>query len=154
MSNTHDPESLSILFDLFVASQSSRKLLKQVFDDAEIRADEYAVYSLIFDRGAITPTQVADTLSVPVTTVLDHVRAMEERGHISKSPNPADGRSIRVSLTPAGRKVHEETGRIFDRAMLPLLENLEVPVADVHQALRALDGAARAALERFLIRSR
>jgi hypothetical protein len=54
VNNRDGPESLSILFDLFVASQSSRKLLKQVVDDAEIPSDEYAVYSLIFDRGSVT----------------------------------------------------------------------------------------------------
>lgn len=147
MGTTRDPENLSILFDLFVASQSSRKLLREVFDQAEIRADEYAVYSLIHDQGAITPTGIAERLSMPVTTVLDYLKAMDDRGHLRRSPNPQDGRSLLVSLTGDGRRVHDETGTVFDKVMLPLLRHLEAPAADVHAALRAIDRAARAAYE-------
>jgi DNA-binding MarR family transcriptional regulator len=141
-----DPENLSILFDLFVAGQRSRKLLKRVFADAEIRSDEYAFYSLILQEGPITPTTIAERLSMAVTTVLDHVRSMDERGHLTRSPNPADGRSLQLTLTPEGKRVHDETGLLFDRAMLPLLDHLDVPPADVHAALRAIDAAASRAL--------
>ncbi len=145
--HAYDPENLSILFDLFVAWQSSRKLLKEVFDTAEIRPDEYAVYSLILDQQAITPTGIADRLSLPVTTVLDQLRAMDQRGHIFRLDNPADGRSFLISLTPSGRRTHDATGELFDRVMVPLLRNLELPPRDVHAALRAIDAAARVALQ-------
>ncbi len=83
---------------------------------------------------------------MPVTTVLDYVRTMDERGHISRAPNPADGRSITVSLTSSGQRVHDDTGRVFDKAMLPLLDSLDLPPGDVHRALRSIDAAAREAL--------
>jgi DNA-binding MarR family transcriptional regulator len=147
VNSARDPESLSILFDLFVAGQRSRRLLQRVFVGAEIRSDEYALYSLILQEGPMTPTQVADRLSMAVTTVLDHLHTMEERGHLEREPNPADGRSVRLALTPEGRRVHDVTGLLFDRAMLPLLDHLELPPADVHAALRAIDAAAGRALE-------
>lgn len=137
---------LSLLFELFVVSQRAGAVLREVMEDSPITSLEYAMYSLVFDMGAASPTEMAKRLGMPVTTVLDHVREMERRGHISREANPSDGRSYLMSLTPSGLAVHRAAGEHFNRGMSRILQHLDVPENDVRVALEALGRATDAAI--------
>jgi len=99
MSDGGADRDISLLFDVFVLHQRVRSLLARALSGTELRADEYAVYSVLFERGPLTPTQLAASLAMPVTTTLDYLRVMTRRGHVQRARNPADGRSYTVSLT-------------------------------------------------------
>src|SRR5688572_2874629 len=77
-------QETSILFDVFALSQQVRTLLQIAMRDAGMRADDYAVYSVLFEAGPLTLTEAAHRLGMPVTTAADYVRAMVARGHASK----------------------------------------------------------------------
>jgi len=100
---------MSLLFDVFVVNLRLRALLARALSGCELRPDEYAVYSVLFEHGSLTPTQMAALMAMPVTTTLDYVRAMSNRGHIMRARNPADGRSYTVSLTMEGLSAHRRT---------------------------------------------
>jgi DNA-binding MarR family transcriptional regulator len=102
---------ISLLFDVFVVHQRVRALLARALSGCELRADEYAVYSVLFERGSMTPTQLAASLAMPVTTTLDYLRVMMRRGHVRRAKNPADGRSYTVSLTIEGLSGYQATCR-------------------------------------------
>lgn len=53
-------------------------------------------------------TALAEQLAVTLPTASDAVRALEQKELVEKQRDPADGRAIRISLTPAGRA---EAGR-------------------------------------------
>ena len=89
----------SLLFDAFVLHQRTRQLVARHLEGAPLRGEEYAVYSVVFEEEAVSQTAMADVLGMPLTTVADHVRAMEGRGHCRRIPNPADGRSHLLVLT-------------------------------------------------------
>jgi DNA-binding MarR family transcriptional regulator len=140
---------ISLLFDVFVVHQRVRALLARALAGSELRADEYAVYSVLFERGALTPTELAAGLAMPVTTVLDYLRVMTRRGHIGRARNPADGRSYTVSLTVEGLRAHRRTNALWEVGVRGLEDALRMPVAEVRAALQALDDAAGAALAQF-----
>jgi len=140
---------ISLLFDVFVLHQRVRALLARALVGSELRADEYAVYSVLFERGSLTPTQLAASLAMPVTTTLDYIRVMTRRGHIRRARNPSDGRSYMVSLTMEGLIAHRRTNAAWNVAVGRLEQALGVPQAQVREALQALDDAAAAALARF-----
>ena len=140
---------ISLLFDVFVVHQRVRALLARTLAGSELRADEYAVYSVLFERGALTPTQLAAGLAMPVTTVLDYLRVMTRRGHIGRARNPVDGRSYTVSLTAEGLRAHRSTNALWEVGVRGLEGALRMPVAEVRAALQALDDAAGAALAQF-----
>ena len=126
-------EGYSLLFDVFVLGQRVRHLMAAGMADAPLRPEEYAVYSVVFEEEAVSPTAMAAALSMPLTTVADHVRVMESRGHARRIPNPRDGRSYLLVLTASGRTAHRETNRSFE---------------GVHAAFSAaLPGGERAARE-------
>ena len=140
---------ISLLFDVFVVHQRVRALLARALSESELRADEYAVYSVLFERGSLSPTQLAACLAMPVTTTLDYVRVMMGRGHIRRARNPADGRSYTVSLTMEGLSAHRRTNAAWNVAVRRLEDALGMPVPQVRAALQALDDAAGAALAQF-----
>ena len=149
MSDGGADRGISLLFDVFVVHQRVRSLLARALSGTELRADEYAVYSVLFERGPLTPTQLAASLAMPVTTTLDYLRVMTRRGHVQRARNPADGRSYTVSLTVEGLGAHRRTNAEWNVAVRRLEDALSMPVPEVRAALQALDDAAGAALARF-----
>jgi DNA-binding MarR family transcriptional regulator len=127
-----------------------RALLAIALNDAPIRADEYGVYSAIFMAGSLTPTQLARSTGMPLTTVTDYIRSMVERGHVERRPNPADGRSILLSLSPTGHETVKVVMPSFTQAVRTMLSELAVPRDDVLAALDALAAATERAMERLM----
>jgi DNA-binding MarR family transcriptional regulator len=140
---------ISLLFDLFVAANRVRRLIEAALAEAPLRGDEYAVYSLLFEAGPLTATEMGRALGMPLTTVLDHLRAMESRRHLRRAPHPRDGRAQHVSLTIAGVTVHRRTNAAWEPMRKQLEESLSLPIGEVRRALGALGMAARAGLERY-----
>src|SRR5687767_7826853 len=108
-------QHLSILFDVFELAQRVRTLLGTAMRDAGIRPDEYAAYSVVFEREQVTATELARTLGMPVTTAADYVRTMLERGHLSRLAHPRDNRAYLLALTADGRRAHQRASTCFDR---------------------------------------
>ncbi len=141
---------ISLLFDVFLVSQRLRALLGHALRDCMLRPEEYAVYSVLYEFGPLTPTQMAEHLAMPVTTTLDHLRTMARRGHTSRARNQADGRSYRVALTLAGVSEHQRTNAAWNVAVRNLEQALPMPEREIRTALHALEEAAAAALARAL----
>src|SRR5262245_42545488 len=136
-----DPErTTSILFDVFVLGQRVRALVGTAMAGAGLRPDEYAAYSVVFEAGSVTLTDLAGTLGMPVTTVADYVRTMLERGHARRHRHPRDGRAQLLGLTPAGLRAHRRASAAFERAYRSLMEELTVP-----------EDRARAILQEFAV---
>jgi DNA-binding MarR family transcriptional regulator len=53
-------------------------------------------------RGPLTPSELADGERVKRPTATRFVSCLEEDGLVSREPDPDDGRSYRVSVTPRG----------------------------------------------------
>jgi DNA-binding MarR family transcriptional regulator len=131
----------SILFDVFVLGQRTRALVNEAMRDAGLRPDEYAAYSVVFELQAVTLTEMANRLGIPVTTVAEYVRAMTDRGHLRRKPHPTDQRARLLTLTPAGLRAHRRASRSFERAQQALLQEFgtldEDSARDVLQRLAA-----------------
>ena len=139
---------ISLLFDLFVVNQRVRRLLAGALADVGLRADEYAVYSLLFEQAPLTATEMARRMGRPLTTVLDYLRAMDERRHLRRERHPNDGRAQQLSLTMAGITEQRRTNRAWEVMRVNLERSLPIPAKDVRRALQALDDAVIAALAR------
>jgi DNA-binding MarR family transcriptional regulator len=138
---------VSLLFDLFVLNQRVRRLLAAALAGADLRADEYAVYSLLFEQGPLTASQMAQRMAMPLTTVLDYLRSMDRRRHLRRSPHPRDGRAQQLALTLAGVTAHRRTHAAWEEMRAELERNLSIPVRDIRRALQALDDAVGQSLD-------
>ena len=133
---------ISLLFDLFAASNRVRVLLRQAMANTDLRPDDYAIYSAVFKVGPLTISELAIVVGMPLTTVSDYVQAMASRGHARRSENPLDNRSVLVTLTDEGLAAHHAARISFAKVMNRLRRALPIPEQDVIRALHALDDAA------------
>lgn len=132
----------SLLFELFAASQRVRTLLEHAMAAAGLTPDEYAVYSVLVDRGPSTPSRMANAVGMPPTTMSHYVRAMLQRRHAQRRPNPEDGRSVLLALTRSGRGAHARAASAFEEANGRFLDELRRSDRDVRSVLRAVNSAA------------
>ena len=102
MSDTGPP---TILFEVFWTQQRRKRLIEAALTETELPAEDYPFYVMIGAEGPWTPTGLAERLMMPLSTVLFRLRRLERRGHAERIPNPEDGRSFLVRLTPEGQRL-------------------------------------------------
>jgi len=143
------PPSTNLLFDLWLVSRAANALLDTALEPAGLTADEFAVYSVL-RSGPLTPSEVADWMAAPLTTVSSYVKRFQRRGHLERTPNPDDARSYRLVLTAEGLRAHQEAGACF----LPVLADVEsalggsattiqTALADLREALSVVRSGPR-----------
>jgi DNA-binding MarR family transcriptional regulator len=138
---------VSLLFDLFVVSQRVRRVLAGGMAGSGMRADEYAVYSLLFMHGPMTATAMALQLGLPLSTVLDYMKALDAAGHLQRIPHPDDGRAVQLTLNAKGVAAHARANQHWEVVRKQVEGSLRLPKSEVRAALHALDDAATAALK-------
>ncbi|HZZ97808.1 MAG TPA: MarR family winged helix-turn-helix transcriptional regulator [Jatrophihabitantaceae bacterium] len=133
---------------LFALSQQQGSLLQQAMAGAPLQPSEFAVYSALRLMQPTTPTQLASTLGMRATTLSSALVKMERRKHLRRRRNPADGRSVMLSLSSSGIRATESCFPTFGRAIQTFLRHLEVDQADLLRHLEAFSSAlAEAAAE-------
>ena len=130
-----DPGLGNVLFDVWLVSRAVHALMDDAIRSSGLDADEFAIFSVLAAGSAMTPSELADWMAAPPTTVSSYVKRFERRGHVRRVPNPADRRSYRLELTAAGREAHHAAGALFG----PTLDHVEA-------ALEESDGNARQVL--------
>lgn len=136
---------ISLLFDLFVTAQRVRRVLSDGMAKSGMRPDEYAVYSLLFEKGPLTATEMADLLGMPLTTVLDYLRAMSSDRHVERTPHPTDRRALQLRLSRSGVAAHKRAHDHWELVRKRIEGGLPIPIDRVRFALQALDEAANKA---------
>jgi len=132
----------NVLLQMFRTGQAVRELLERAFEGTGVRQDEYAVLSSIGYLKQVSPTELADRLRVPPTTISRYVAGLVESGLAVRIPNPDDGRSYLLELTENGSDVIRAIGPRFRDTVDRLRE--QAPVDDIEAALVELERAARA----------
>src|SRR4249919_329229 len=125
---------------VFALGQQVRSILDHTFVDAPLRPDEFAVYSALRLTGATTPAELAAELGMGRSTLSNRLRRMEERGHLRRSPHPADGRSTVIELSPAAVGLTEACFPAFSRAIGAFRARLD----DEQDLLSVLESASEA----------
>lgn len=136
---------LSILLLVVAANQRVGRLVDRELSADGVDARDFALLSLIGVRGPVRLTEVAEELGMRLTTASDAVRRLEARGHVTRIPNPEDGRSWLFELSPEGA---EEWRRGWPalRRIQASLERLLDDEAAVRSALVELGEAVERAL--------
>jgi DNA-binding MarR family transcriptional regulator len=141
---SQDRLETSLLLDVFALNQTMRRLLERAMRDGPLTPGEHAVYSAVFELESATPTALAARLGMRLTTLLDQLRQMEERGHARRMPNPHDRRARLVTLTAAGLEAHRAASQAFETAYATFLVELGGEVRP-RQVLRSMREAAERA---------
>jgi DNA-binding MarR family transcriptional regulator len=134
------------LLDLHLAYHLAGSLIEHELASVGITAEEYAVYSVLVHEGGLTPTELSRRLGLALSSTIFRSGKLIERGHARRIPNPRDGRSALIELTPQGRRVVERARPAFDRVLDRIERHLELERAEVHAVIAKLGEAVDAAL--------
>jgi DNA-binding MarR family transcriptional regulator len=134
------------LLDLHLAYHLAGSLIEHELGSVGITAEEYAVYSVLVHEGGLTPTELSRRLGLALSSTIFRSGKLIERGHARRVPNPRDGRSALIELTPQGRRVVERARPAFDRVLDRIERHLELERTEVQAAISKLGEAVDAAL--------
>lgn len=95
----------TILLDVFLTNQHRKRMIEAALVQTELPPEDYPVYVIVGAEGPWTPTRLAARLGMPLSTVLFRLGRLERRGHAERVPNPDDGRSYLIRLSPDGEKL-------------------------------------------------
>lgn len=91
------------------------------------------------DTGGVRSKALADHLRIAPRSATEVVDALEEKGLVTRSPDPGDRRATLVSLSDRGRALAEEVRRTRGVASEQLLERLtQTDREDLARILRKL----------------
>jgi DNA-binding MarR family transcriptional regulator len=136
-------ENADPTFLVWLTSRAATDLIDGALAPAGLDGDEFAIYSILTAAPLITPTELARWIATPSTTVSSYVKRFEARGHVRREPNPADRRSYRISLTPAGKRAYRSAAALFG----PLRGQVEAALGERQEEVREALLTLRAALD-------
>lgn len=131
----------NLVLDLFLLQQRIGELMELALRGTETRPSEYAVYSQLA-IGPMTPRELSARLGLTSSTLTGHLDALARRQHVTRSPNPQDGRSYRVELTAEGLAEVARCRQGFRHMLKELGGQLPVPEAEARALFRVVDEAA------------
>ncbi|MGQ0563450.1 MAG: MarR family winged helix-turn-helix transcriptional regulator [Gemmobacter sp.] len=150
MNDSQPPSPLSLWFAVFneigILSQLSRALFEARLPEGFVVAQFAVLNHLVRVGDGRTPLDLARAFQVPKTSMTHSLMVLERAGLVRMAPNPGDGRSKCVWITPAGHRFREDA----IAALAPDMAALEArfPVARLMPSLPVLS-ALRAEMDRM-----
>jgi DNA-binding MarR family transcriptional regulator len=137
----------NVLFRFFRITQSMRRLVARALEGTDLSTDEYGVFSGIVGLGPVSPTELANALGVPPTTISVYLARFLERGLVQRLPNPGDGRSYLVEATEQGRALVLRVGPRLRVEADAIMAASDLSFDELMRALGTLEQAARSAVD-------
>jgi DNA-binding MarR family transcriptional regulator len=139
----------NLFLQFFLTGQPIGRLIECAIAPSSLRSAEYAVLSAIDELEPVMPSDIARLTGIPRPTLTPHIERLVIAGYVGRIPNPRDGRSYMLTLTPDGSRVKEESSRALDVALRSLVAHLEGDVDALTGALGRLREAAEETLVSF-----
>ena len=111
--------------------------LRDAITPAGLSVPQYTALSVFRAHGSLSNAQLATRTMISPQSANEMVKQMEAKGWIARTPDPAHGRIIQISLTEAGQTVLSECDAQVaevERMMFPDLD--EAGRAQLHAQLR------------------
>lgn len=89
------------------AHQRHAALFLMALSDAAITPTQWAALAKLVDLGQATQNQLGRLTAMDPATIQGVVRRLVARDLVRREPDPADRRTLLLSATPAGRRLHE-----------------------------------------------
>jgi DNA-binding MarR family transcriptional regulator len=142
---------------LFLKSSTTSQYVGQLVDaqlaPVGIPAFLLAILTHVRDHAPVSPTELSRVSGAPLTTLRDNIQRLVDRRLVRRVPNPADGRSYLLRLTPRGVAVTEAASDVLLDAYLAVERHLPVPRDEYERALDELNEALELALADVLTAS-
>jgi len=132
-----------VCFALAVASRSVIGVYRPVLERLGLTHPQYLVMLALWEQSPLSVTDVGRLLQLDLATASPMIKRLEALGLVDRRRDPADERSLQVTLTDAGRELRTEALSVPTAVM----ERLDLTTEDVqalHAALTPLITKSRA----------
>ncbi|MGQ0778679.1 MAG: MarR family winged helix-turn-helix transcriptional regulator [Pseudonocardiales bacterium] len=102
------------LHDLIVASDQYRHAVAAAL---QVGVPEAVTLDHVYHAGQLTPTAIADRLSMTTASVTGLLDRLADSGYLVRNPNPRDRRSILITLTDEGQRALQALFDLFVKDM-------------------------------------
>ena len=126
----------AIVQELGIATRYALEIANDELRRAGVDPGEYGPVSFIGVLQPVTRTRLAAATGERRTTQRDLIRRLLDRGHLREVPNPRDGRSTLLELTPAGQAVFDRGAPAFRRALQRMDEALDGRLFEYEETVR------------------
>jgi DNA-binding MarR family transcriptional regulator len=144
---TGEPKRLTLLYQLYVTNQASRRFMRLAIAGKPLTGEAFAVLSYLNANGPRTLSQAARDLGLPVTSLATTLAPLVDADRIERVPHPRDHRARLLTLTNLGRGDLSATTTAFSDAYTTLVERLKAGGGDM-EALFSAIATIRTEIER------
>lgn len=116
-------DDLSLADALAQLSFAVQAVLGRIAADHELSLAQVRLLGILRDR-APTVNELAAALRLDKSSVTGLVDRAQERGLVARSPSERDRRSVRVSITPVGRRLVEGAVAVYEAEVAELVADL------------------------------
>jgi DNA-binding MarR family transcriptional regulator len=114
-----DPSPMGVIGRIARLGRSFDRSVADVLATHGLGADEFDVLATLRRQGSpyrLNPTRLRESMMVTSATMTHRLDKLEQRGLITREPDPADRRGVLIALTPTGRS-------LVDRAVVDHVDN-------------------------------
>ncbi|WP_442869648.1 MarR family winged helix-turn-helix transcriptional regulator [Bradyrhizobium sp. CCBAU 11386] len=97
-----------LCFAIYSANLAFGRAYKPLLDKVGLTYTQYIAMVALLDEDEQTVSALGEKLFLESNTLTPILKKLEQTGYIKRHRDPADERQVRVSLTPAGRKLIEQ----------------------------------------------
>jgi DNA-binding MarR family transcriptional regulator len=138
-----DPLALEeqVCFALSVAARSVVALYRPILEPMGLTHPQYLVMLALWQRAPLSVRELSKLLRLDPGTLSPLLKRLEAIGYLTRRRDPADERSLAVTLTPSGRALRAEAEKIPPA----VVQRLGMPIEDLknlHAALTQVIAAA------------
>ena len=105
-----------LCFAVYSANLAFGRAYKPILDAVGLTYTQYIAMVALAEQDDQTVSVLGEKLFLESNTLTPILKKLEQMGHIHRQRDPADERQVRVSLTPAGRRLIEQdlSGSLID----------------------------------------
>lgn len=127
------------------AELAVRGCMEGAFAEVDLTPSQYFILFLIKTGGASSSAELARAMGMLPQSMTELIAPLEKDGAITRRPDPANNRILRIELTNAGERLFMKTTQVAIRMEHELLEGFEErELTRMNQTFEALIATAEA----------
>ncbi len=146
--NPHDAKSRlgsMLCFTVYSTAHAFNRAYKPLLDALGLTYPQYLTMFALWERDNLSVKELGELLHLDSGTLTPLLKRLETMGLVRRARDPADERSVRISLTPAGHALRSKERTVHEGLISACGHTAEELKAITAQLIRVRDGLDAAA---------
>ena len=128
----------SMLIELSVANALASQLFDRELARVGLPLIQAGLLTLVSMHGPTTTTRLVFQTGLASTTLRERLQGLESEGYVERLPNPADGRSRLIGVTPKGKTYLRRIVAVLARVEDDIGAAMGTPIEELRARLERL----------------